>query len=81
MEAGERCGYPSRVRSDQGGKNVHVHVHVHVARLMLMLRGLNRGSHITGRSVKALERCIHSVPFHVLSPFLLFGGQWHPQSR
>ncbi len=39
-------GYPSRVHSDLGGENVEV------AQLMLVLRGLNRESHITERSTR-----------------------------
>lgn len=49
MQAGEIYGYPSRVRSDQGAENVDV------AQLMLLLRGRNRGSHITGRSVNNIR--------------------------
>lgn len=49
MQAGETYGYPSRVRSDQGVENVDM------ARLMLILRGCNHGSHITGRSVNNIR--------------------------
>ena len=42
--AGQQYGFPSRVRSDHGGENFDV---VH---FLLLLRGEQRGSHITGRS-------------------------------
>jgi len=46
LEAGEIYGFPSRLQSDCGGENFQV------AEFMLLLRGLNQGSHITGRSTR-----------------------------
>lgn len=46
LEACEQFGAPSRVRSDHGGENYDV------AYFMLALRGLGRGSHITGSSTR-----------------------------
>ncbi len=45
IKAIQNNGWPSRVRSDKGGKNVEV------ARMMVSYRGLNRSSHIAGSSV------------------------------
>ena len=58
-------GYPSRVRSDFGGENIDV------ARFMILLRGTNRGSHLTGRSVhnQRIERMWRDVFSGCLSSF------------
>lgn len=45
IQATRICGWPSRVRSDQGGENVDV------ARAQIMCRGIGRSSHIAGSSV------------------------------
>lgn len=45
VEAIESYGLPSRIRSDHGYENIMV------AYFMNVIRGLNRGSHITGKSV------------------------------
>lgn len=52
-------GIPERVRTDKGMENIKI------AEFMLQTRGMNRGSHITGRSVhnqrSVFLQCVCSV--------------------
>ena len=65
VRGGERYGFPSRVRSDFGGENISV------AHFMTLVRGTDRGSHLTGRSVnnQRIERFWRDVFTGCLSTY------------
>lgn len=67
VEATLSYGVPSRVRSDYGGENFEV------ALFMNMIRGADRGSHLTGESVhnQRIERLWRDVNNEVIHPLYL----------
>ena len=78
LAAVQSCGWPSRVRSDKGGKNVEV------GRATLQHRGLNRGSIIAGLPIhnQRIERLWRDVFIGVghffYTLFYQMEKKWHP---
>ena len=70
VAGGAQYGFPSRVRSYYGGENYDV------AKLMLHVRGENRGSHLTGKyihnqRIEHLWRDVFFRLFELVLPSLL----------
>lgn len=82
LEAVEKHGVPSRVRADQGVKNVDI------ARWMFTVKGCGRGSFISGKSVhnQRIDRLWKDVWMYVSSVYydVLHGledsGSLHPSN-
>ena len=73
MSGVEKYGLPDRVRTDHGGENILI------LRLMLRMRGLNRGSAMTGPSTSntRAERMHRDVREMAMAPYLFIWNELH----